>query len=235
MMAASLLNPELMRRRQGRGLKLLFVPARVELSERDKHDAFAAQFNAAFEPLMPGLRWQTTPFVDLKLSYVPAYAYMEMVAAREPERASNAELIAQFSRLCARMANLAEVESALAWAYGGQPGDRYGVTAEETHAQFDDGGRAGMRELFSRLFHAGGIPALDADHVPPSVMERLIDAKLITGGAEISFTDTDAARASPRAQTWIREDQQLIDWCKGLTTLRQSWEVAGYYRKYLLS
>ncbi len=235
MMAASLRNSELKKRRGGRDLNLLFVPARVELSERDKHDEFARDFNATFEPLMPGLRWRPTPFVDLKLSYVPAYAYMEAVAVREPERASNADLIAQFNRLCARMVALADPETRLGRAYGEVGGERFGTNADKVYEELDAGGKVGMRELFRRLFPAGGVPAEDVDHLPAELIARLVRAQLVTSGKEIAFTDAASARAWLPAAEWWQKDQPLVEARKRLNSLRQPWELAGRSRKYLLS
>jgi hypothetical protein len=234
-MASSLVNPELKARRRGRELKLLFVPARIELAETDKRDDFARKFNSAFEPLMAGLRWQTSAFVDLMLSYVPAYAFMETVAVREPARASNAGPIAEYARLATRMASLAIPSSELAKSYGQEAGDRYGLNAEEMYAWLDAKDRASMRELYSRLIPTGSLPAAEVDHVPAALIERLVDAKLVTGGQEIAPTDLAAARAWARAQEWAKEDQPLMEWRKGLNTLRQSWELAKRDRKYLLS
>jgi tetratricopeptide (TPR) repeat protein len=109
MMARSLANTGLVSEgRKGRPLQQIFVPSRVELSEEDKHDEFAARFNSEFAPYFPA---DQTPeqswFLDLRLLYVPAYSYMERVAVREPERASKADLIQAYGKLAARMAKLA--------------------------------------------------------------------------------------------------------------------------------
>jgi cellulose biosynthesis protein BcsQ/tetratricopeptide (TPR) repeat protein len=106
MMARSLANPELVEKgRKGRPLEQLFIPSRVELSEEDKHDNFAASFNRELGLFFP--RNQSPEgswFLDLRLLYVPAYSYLERVAVREPERASKADLIAAYGRLATRMA-----------------------------------------------------------------------------------------------------------------------------------
>jgi tetratricopeptide (TPR) repeat protein/cellulose biosynthesis protein BcsQ len=109
MMARSLANPKLVSEgRKGRPLQQLFVPSRVELSEEDKHDEFAARFNSQYGPYFPlGQTPEQGWFLDLRLMYVPAYAYMERVAVREPERASKADLILAFGRVAARMASMA--------------------------------------------------------------------------------------------------------------------------------
>jgi cellulose biosynthesis protein BcsQ/tetratricopeptide (TPR) repeat protein len=109
MMARSLAHPKLVAEgRKGRPLQQLFVPSRVELSEEDKHDQFAARFNDEFRMYFPANQSpETSWFLDLRLFYMPAYSYMERVAVREPERASKADLIQAYTRLAARMASIA--------------------------------------------------------------------------------------------------------------------------------
>jgi cellulose biosynthesis protein BcsQ/tetratricopeptide (TPR) repeat protein len=119
MMASSLANPKLVSEgRRGRALQQLFVPSRVDSSEEDKHDVFAARFNSEFASYFPqGQTPQRSWFLDLRLPYSPAYSYMERVAVREQERASKADLIEAYGRLAARMANLAGTGALFeAWA-----------------------------------------------------------------------------------------------------------------------
>ena len=109
MMARSLTNSQLVQEgRGGRPLHLLFVPSRVEDGEADKLDEFARQFEQILWSYVPDqMKFERGLFVDLKVPYVPYYAFMESVAVREPERASAADMIESFQRLVLAMGQLA--------------------------------------------------------------------------------------------------------------------------------
>jgi|SRR5215207_768542 len=101
MMARSLSNPKLIEEgRKGRPLSLVFVPSRVEQGEAILLDNFATEFDKTLGGFITtSLVFEKNAFVDLKIPYVAYYAFMESVAAREPERASAADLIEAFERL----------------------------------------------------------------------------------------------------------------------------------------
>ncbi|MBN1995311.1 MAG: hypothetical protein JW953_21665 [Anaerolineae bacterium] len=101
MMARSLANPQLVSEgRQGRPLSLLFVPSRVEQGEKLLLDEFEEQFNRVLNSFIaPRFKFEKSAFIDLKIPYVPYYAYKESVATREPERASESGLVEAFEKL----------------------------------------------------------------------------------------------------------------------------------------
>ncbi len=109
MMAQSLANPSLIQKgRKGRTLSLLFVPSRVEDAEKTSLDQFEIEFNQALGKfLQPDLEFKRSPFIDLKIPYVPYYAYMEGVAVRDVEQASASDLIEAYERLTFTLARLA--------------------------------------------------------------------------------------------------------------------------------
>jgi hypothetical protein len=103
--ARSLANPELVAKgRKGRPLSIISVPSRVEQGEAKLQDSFASQFDTMLGEFYPkNLRFETSAFVDLKIPYVPYYAYMEKVAARDPTP-SAADMIKAFERLATALA-----------------------------------------------------------------------------------------------------------------------------------
>jgi tetratricopeptide (TPR) repeat protein/Mrp family chromosome partitioning ATPase len=123
MMAKSLSNPKLIEDgRKGRPLSLVFVPSRVEQGEANLLDQFAKKFDETLiELTAPGLRFEKNAFIDLKIPYVPYYAFMENVAVREPQRASAADLIEAFEKLVAALKQLDVNSERLDLSEGEQP------------------------------------------------------------------------------------------------------------------
>lgn len=119
MMAESLSRPKLIEQgRRGRPLSLLFVPSRVEYGEAKLLDEFAREFDERLSSLLPAVReFESAGFEDLKLIYVPHYAYMEKVAVREPERASASELIKAYEKIAVALAQLDPEDSPLRQSY----------------------------------------------------------------------------------------------------------------------
>ena len=82
-MATSLSAPESCSiGRHGRPLKMLFVPRPIENAEAPLLNTFAEAFDRRFAHYLPSrLSFDQGPFLDLKIPYVPYYAYFEKVAA----------------------------------------------------------------------------------------------------------------------------------------------------------
>lgn len=116
MMADNLANPLLISEgRKGRKLSLVFVPSRVEPFEETKIEKFVADFQENFGDLIlaSGLKFETSPFLDLKIPYTTGYAFKEDVAVREPTRTSAAELNRAFDRIASTLAQLEPKSSRL--------------------------------------------------------------------------------------------------------------------------
>ncbi len=107
--AQSLTDPKLVEEgRKGRPLSLIFVPSRIELGEKALLDEFEAQFNRILDRFpTPQLIFEKSAFIDLKVPYIPFFAYTENVAAREGSRASASDLVTAFSNLSMALAKLA--------------------------------------------------------------------------------------------------------------------------------
>jgi tetratricopeptide (TPR) repeat protein len=115
LMAESLSNPELVSDgRRGRSLAILPVPSRIDHSESEQLDVFSEEFSTRIGGYAaPQLTFENSLFIDLKVPYVPAYAYREAVAVRESGRAVATELVGAYQRLAASMVDLAPRRSSL--------------------------------------------------------------------------------------------------------------------------
>ena len=108
-MVDSLSNPDLVTRgRGGRPLRLLPIPSRIENAEGDSLNEFAKQFKQHFGHLDPyDIPLTADLFTDLKIPYVPYYAYQERVATQAPNNENAKDLVLAFDRIASIMAQLA--------------------------------------------------------------------------------------------------------------------------------
>ncbi len=118
----SLEQPDLVRKaRRDRPLSLLLVPSRVEPSEGDKLDAFAARFDKELRQHIDSrLVFERGAFVDLRIPYVPHYAYVETVAAREADSPKAADLVAAYNRVTLALIELADKQGSVYHTYHSQ-------------------------------------------------------------------------------------------------------------------
>lgn len=86
-MAAKFKHPDVLNLRQGRPLEVLVIPARVDdWAEAELHNWFRTKFNEKFGDFLPqSLRDELNTLWELKIPYVPLYAYYEKVAVRDHE------------------------------------------------------------------------------------------------------------------------------------------------------
>lgn len=115
LMAQSLRNEEFIQKgRQGRALRLLFVPSRVE-READE-DLFKARFESTFgEFFEPEFTKPQDVFLDLRIPYAPPYAGIEQVAVRNFlavsfKKATSSYLYDAYKRLTIAITELAQVK-----------------------------------------------------------------------------------------------------------------------------
>jgi WD40 repeat protein/MinD-like ATPase involved in chromosome partitioning or flagellar assembly len=113
-MAENFLQPEVRELRRDRALDLVVVPARVEdRSEGFLLDAFRQQFNDTFDHLMSDrIRHDLQTFWNLKIPYVPFYAFNEQLAVRE-HSAFSEDLIKSFIPIAASIARLAPKDTSI--------------------------------------------------------------------------------------------------------------------------
>jgi len=107
--AQSLTDPKLIEEgRNDRPLSLIFVPSRIEHGEKTLLDNFERQFNHILKSFpTPQLTFEKSAFIDLKIPYVPYFAYTENVATREAGRASASDLVTAFRNLTLALVKLA--------------------------------------------------------------------------------------------------------------------------------
>ena len=110
-MARSLAREELVESRGGRALATLIVPSRVELAEGQKLKEFSDKFAALAEMIDKRIKFRTGAFLDLRVPYVPYYAFGENVAVREPDLPIAADMIAAATRICSAMMELVPKDS----------------------------------------------------------------------------------------------------------------------------
>ncbi|HKP53159.1 MAG TPA: AAA family ATPase [Chloroflexia bacterium] len=115
--ARSFVSPIAERRRKGRPLKMLFIPSRIEdRADAPLVDAFRDKFleivgSESLKPFFssqladnPDLQW------DLKIPYVPFYAFAETVAVRDSAPQGGNVLAGAYANLLIAMAHLAPVD-----------------------------------------------------------------------------------------------------------------------------
>ncbi len=111
-MARNFQRPEVVDRRNGRPLDVLVVPARVEQSEGEALNRFQEAFLRHASRLAPSLfRSDPKQLWSLAIPYVPYYAYNEIVAVREPDKATARPMVQAFEELVQALVALAPVRS----------------------------------------------------------------------------------------------------------------------------
>jgi MinD-like ATPase involved in chromosome partitioning or flagellar assembly len=93
--------------KRGRSLETLIVPTRIEVSEVEARKRFEEDFRAATDQFRPlAMRQQGRNFWQLRIPYVPLYAYGERLAV--DDESTIEELVAAYQQLAAHIALLAE-------------------------------------------------------------------------------------------------------------------------------
>jgi cellulose biosynthesis protein BcsQ len=114
-MATSLSNKDLIKNgRKGRKLSLLPIPSRIDSFEAESLDEFAKSFKSTLGQFAPEeLDLKDNLFTELKIPYLPYYAYQERVAVREIDRDSATDLVKAFERISFALSSLAPGEKIL--------------------------------------------------------------------------------------------------------------------------
>lgn len=99
-MALNFTDPQVQNLRSERPLNLMILPARVENTESDALDAFQAEFRRLFKPFLPSSADSDfQQFWGLSIPYIPKYAYKELIAVCESDKASAENMVTAFRRL----------------------------------------------------------------------------------------------------------------------------------------
>jgi hypothetical protein len=100
--------------RKGRKLSLLPIPSRIDSFEAESLDEFARSFKSTLGQFSPKeLNLKDNLFTELKIPYLPYYAYQERVAVRETDRDSATDLVKAFEKITSLLAALAPDNSYL--------------------------------------------------------------------------------------------------------------------------
>jgi cellulose biosynthesis protein BcsQ len=117
LMARNFTSPEVRRLRGGRDLFVLPVPTRLERAESDQLDDFRKQFLEVFSEFTSNVKdVDIQQLWNIRIPYIPKYAYNEQVAVREKERESANDLLEAYKRLFATLKKLLPIQqSKLNW------------------------------------------------------------------------------------------------------------------------
>ena len=118
-MAQNFTNPELIKYRANRDLKVIIVPARVEdRAEMKDLRIYEENFIKKFDRFLPAsIGSKLKSFWELKIPHVPYYAFNETLAISKSDQEHPDDLVIAFKRLGSIMALLASEDSKLYISY----------------------------------------------------------------------------------------------------------------------
>lgn len=109
LMARSFRRPEVIAKR-GRQIEVVMVPTRIDVSELDARNNFEREFRTRLDQFTPpAFGTVQSEFWNLKINYIPKYAYSEKLAINAPDTAS--ELEDSYKKIAAHLVLLAAGES----------------------------------------------------------------------------------------------------------------------------
>ena len=107
-MAASFDRDDIKEVRRGRPVDVVVVPARVETGEGDQLNNFKREFLDRFDGWSPPVLGESPEtFWDLRIPYVPYYAYSESLAVQNPDHAAAEKLVPAYQGIGAALGKLA--------------------------------------------------------------------------------------------------------------------------------
>lgn len=254
--AHSLTNPDLIKvGRHGRPLWTVFVPSRVEGGEGDKLDEFKSRFTSELNELYPRqLTFKKDPFIDLRIPYVPYFAFNELVAVRDAAHAKAAEISAAIEKLVEKLAELEPPGSKLRRLYELTDDERIGITIEEAFARFTPEDQHLMRVVIMRLVQIGS-PEDGGVHTTflrrsfrsfnpqeQTIVERMAEPRLLkiendatTGDRVVSVPNEKAVLTWKRFCEWLEEDGEFLMWRQQTKAYIEQWRANGQDESFLLS
>lgn len=98
--------------KRDRKIELLILPSRIDTSESSSVQDFKIRFLELMVPFLNStLKFENSPFDDLKVPYIARYAFYEKVAAREPDLSVATEMLGAFNRMLAAMREISNKNS----------------------------------------------------------------------------------------------------------------------------
>lgn len=251
MMATSLSNPQLIEEgRRGRPLSQLFVPSRVESGEGQKLDEFAERYNQALGRMLPkSLKFESSAFIDLKIPYLPYYAFIEDVAVREPDRPKAADMVKAFEKITTFIAHLAPPSSELYKLYEADeknrvtPVEQRVKIAEDFFARSLPKEREVIQRAFVRLVRLAQpgdgtgdmrspVNLKDFDRETQSIVRSLADSQLVAiepgkqpGDEIVQLADEALIYKWERLEEWLNEDREFLLWRQQIRANIAEWET----------
>lgn len=254
MMARNLTNKRFIDEgRKGRPLSLLFVPSRVESAEGEKLDRFGETFEETFGDLAPpDLKIKTDAFIELKIPYVPYYAYVEDVAVREPKQPKAADLCRAFEKLSATLADLSPVESPLRKNYYPTTvADETDQQTEEAFARLSNADQKQIEFVLTRLIHVGQTDSSHDTFLPVSFdnfeknEQRLLRdlhrlglvsiTEVDAGEKIVRIADESLNKKWKRLANWVKDNRTFLVWRQQLRVNIDQWDRDRKDRGALLS
>ena len=112
---------------QRQSVEILPVPSRIDLTESPSLNKFKAEFKEKLRKFTPEkLIFENNSFDDLKVPYIPRYAFFEKLAVAEPDQSVATDLIGAYGRIVSAMVQLASKDSRFFREYHRRSG-RYSV------------------------------------------------------------------------------------------------------------
>lgn len=113
-MAQSFKRKEIMQARDNRPLEVIVIPARIETAELGDRNLFKEQLLSRVKEFTPEeFKTVKSTFWDLRIPYVPKYAYSEMLAIGASRKDTAEELETAYKKLTAHLALLASKDTVL--------------------------------------------------------------------------------------------------------------------------
>ena len=187
---------------RGRGLGMVAVPTRVENSEISLLNQFADQFAKRLEPFTPSeFKRAKRTFWDLRIPYVPRYAYSETLAVGARDTAGDLE--SAYKTLATHLLLLAPDEL----IGRGRP-----ELAAQVKALYPQEQQRPGRRIFLIFMHteaALGERVADAIVFPPDEVSRLLLRSLSLARAEVSSTAVGGDL--PPGTNWLEWTTHQVD------------------------
>lgn len=241
-MGRSLADRDLIEKgRQRRELHQVFVPSRIESAEEDKLKPWASRFNSVFGPLYPSSStWHDSPFSDLVVPYVPAYAYGERVAVRDrSDQPLWKTMVAQLNRLADVLTQLAPVASPLYQTIASDP-SAIAAAADRAFLELDEDRRGPAMGLLLRLVRVGepgqspdSIVKVNRSDLPvdDELLTKLGDLRLITlnrgekgSGDSVALADLALLTHWERFKSELTASRAFLAWRQRVAPNLADWK-----------
>ena len=243
--AKSLVSNELIKEgRKGRELTLIFVPSRVDLSEKDKLDDLSKRFRAVADRWLPDvLEFETNSFSDLRIPYIPYYSFVEEVAVREVESTVAVELTKAYENICRCFARLdSKVAEKISLRDGSNVGEQQNRTAEKVYQQLTEDEQLAARSLLTRLVRLAQVEEGELKHSPKvakftdlthqqiEVANKFAAHGLLVINQEqktIGMASESLIENLIRLNEWIKKDREFLLWRQNVQAAIAIWEKNG--------